>query len=135
VEAARHRRGIIAGERHAERVGRAVRLLGGEHAADRLLALGERALEQRAPRGDRGRLEAHLVSFRPKLAQRAVRRRDRALGFAQAVARLLADLLFLLQFPRQRLDAAAKRLQVFFVACRDGVAAPEREEKADERQE
>jgi hypothetical protein len=69
-----------------------------------------------------------LVSFRPQLAQRAIRGRDRALGLAQAVARLLADLFFLLQLARQRVDAAAKRLQIFFLACRDGVAAPEREE-------
>src|SRR5262249_52255586 len=135
VEAARDGGGVLAGKRRAQRVGRAVRLLRGQHACNRLLALGKRTLESRAARRDGGRLPAHFLSLRPQLRERAIGRRNRTLGLAQAVARFLADLFFFVQAAGQRFDGAAKRRQIFFLACRDGVAAPEREEKADEREE
>jgi len=129
VEAARYRGGVFAGERHAQRVGRAVRLLRGHHAAYRLLALGERAFQDCAPRGDRGRLAANFLSFRPKLCERAIRRRDRAFGGAQRIARLLADLLLLVELPGQRVDAAAQRFQVFLFRGRRCGARPYRKRK------
>jgi hypothetical protein len=129
VKAARHGRRVFAGERHAQRVGRAVRLLRGEHAAERLLALGERTFEERAPRADRGGLAADLLSLGLELGERAVRRRNRALGLAQRVARLLADLLLPVELPGERVDAAAKRLQVFLLRGRRCGPGPQRKRK------
>src|SRR5205807_2376358 len=64
VQRTGERRGVIAGERHPQGVGPAAGVTGAEHALDRGLALGERALERAAALRELRRLGAQALAVR-----------------------------------------------------------------------
>jgi len=129
MKSARNCRGILARQRHAQGVGRAARLARSEHAPERRLPLGERALKYAPPLRERRRLGAQRSAFSVEPGEGAVGLRDRALRIAQRVACFIARFLFLFQFLAQRFDAASKRLEVFVPGCCKSGSQPKSQEK------
>ena len=84
------------------------------------------------PLGDASSLRTHLARFGGELCQGAVGVRDRALRLAQSVARLAARFFLFAQIAVQRFDAAAQRLQVFFLRCSPGCAGSDAGQKKGE---
>jgi hypothetical protein len=129
VEVARRRGGIVPRERHTQRFRGTCGVTRHEHSRDRLLALGERALEAPALGGEIAGLGAHLGDLGFDALERAVRLRDGALGIAQRVARFPPGLFLALEIAAERLDAAAQRLQVLFFRRGGSGRGPQAERK------
>jgi hypothetical protein len=88
--------------------------------------------ERTTPLGDTAGLGAHLARFGGEKRQRSIGGRNRALGLAQRVARLALRAFLFLEVPVERVDAAAQRLQVFFLRRCPGCARGQaRQEKRD----
>jgi hypothetical protein len=132
VELARDVRGVLAGERDLERVGRARRVARGKDAAERCLLAGQARLERALARGEARELRLQCMPLRLERAQPPVGVGDGALGVAQRVARLAPLRLLLAQPGLERLDARAQRLQVL-LAARSGGRAGAEQQREDER--
>ena len=78
------------------------------------MPLGERALEPAALIRDDLRFSPHLPRLRLEGGKRTVGRGNAALGVSQGVARFLSGVFLALQVARERVDALAQRLEIFF---------------------
>jgi hypothetical protein len=133
MQPARKRRRIFPRQGHAQGVGRAARLARRQHASDGRAPLGKRALEDASALRDERGFRPHGTVFRFEGGERAVQVGDGALRVAQRVARLPARLLGALELARQRVDAPAQGLEVFFLRrcpCGERAEAGKKDEEA-----
>jgi hypothetical protein len=131
VHRARHRGRIVAGQRHPQVVRRAGGVAGEQHALERRLALAKARFERLALLGEAGGFGAQAPALRLEPGERAVGLRDRALGGAQRVARFLARAFLFLELARERVDAAAQRLEILLARLAERIDEKEREERGE----
>jgi hypothetical protein len=131
VHRACHGGRVVAGQRHPQVVGGAGGVAGEQHALERRLPLAEARLERLALPGEAGGLGTQAASVGLQPGERAVGLRDRALGGAQRVARFLARAFLFLELARERVDAAAQRLQILLARLAERVDEKEREERGE----
>ncbi len=132
VEAPADVGGIVARQGDAQRIGRAARRGGDQHALDGRFSPRNLRGQGIALRGDARRLRAHALRFFAQLDERVVRRGDGALGCAQRVARFALRAFLLLQLAVERVDAPAQRLEVLFLGRAVGAAGGQRRRQEEE---
>jgi hypothetical protein len=112
VNLARDRGGIVAGERHPQRVGPRRGGACGEHALDRFALRREAALRLPPALAKASRGCAQRALLRLQRSEATVRLRDGALRVAQRVARLAPRAFLLLELLRDGVDPRAQLRQL-----------------------
>jgi hypothetical protein len=131
VHRARDLRGIVPGERKAQRFRGRVGEARAEQALDRAPACRKRSFQRLALLADARGLPARGLALGLERRERAVRLRNGALGFAQRIARFLARCFLFLEPCGERFDAAPQRGEVLVASgsLRDERGEEKKEEK------
>jgi len=118
AELARDGRRVVAGQRHAQRLGRGRRGARDEHALERGALRRESALRLAPPLADARRGSAQRALLGLQRREPPVGLRDRSLRVAQRVARLAPRAFLFLQLLGQRVNARAQPRQLLFPRLR-----------------
>ena len=118
MDLARDRRGIVAGERHAQRIGPRRCGARGEHALERLALRGETALRLAPTLADASRGCAQRAFLGLQRGEAAVGLRDGTLRVTQRVARLAPSAFLLFELLRDGVDPRAQLRQLLIPRLR-----------------